>query len=122
MGRGNFNNLTKFCKRMSKQNFRATLEEYGKQGVAALKASTPKDTGATADAWSYEIEQTPESINLYWTNTQSTKTGVPIVILLRWGHGTGNGGYVQGREFITPAIEPLFNEFLNSTWKEVVSS
>lgn len=120
--RGNFNNLNNFCKKMSKKDFKSVLHLYGQEGVEALRTSTPKDTGKTADSWSYEIIEDSKSINLAWTNTSSTINGVPIVILLRWGHATGSGGYVEGREFISPAIQPIFDRFVEVTWKEIVTS
>lgn len=122
MGHGDFSNITKFLTKMSKNNFRSTLEKYGQEGVEALKSSTPSLTGETANSWTYEISDGGESIELAWLNHKVTVNGVPIVVLLRWGHGTGTGGYVKGREFITPAIEPIFNRFLNDMWEEVIRS
>jgi len=122
VGKGNFNNLTKFLTKMSKRDFKDLLNDYGREGLEALKSETPKDTGKTADAWAYEITETPKAIELAWTNTEATENGVPIVILLRWGHVTGSGGYVEGREFISPVVQPIFDKFVNTMWEEVVSS
>jgi len=107
---------------MSKRDFKDLLNDYGREGLEALKSETPKDTGKTADAWAYEITETPKAIELAWTNTEATENGVPIVILLRWGHVTGSGGYVEGREFISPVVQPIFDKFVNTMWEEVVSS
>ena len=99
---------------------RTVLEEYGRKGVAALSAATPVDTGETASSWSYEIIQNDEYITLTFVNNNKTITGIPIPILLQYGHGNGVGGYVQGRDFINPVIQPIFEEIANKAWKEIV--
>ena len=94
------------------------LDKYGKRGVAALSAATPVDTGLTASSWSYGIERSNGSttINFYNSNIQN---GVPIAIILQYGHGTRNGGWVQGRDYINPAIQPIFDELASEAWREV---
>lgn len=104
---------------VSKHNL-SLFEKYGREGVAALSAATPVDTGATASSWDYKIVQNEQSISLVFVNNNKTTTGIPIAILLQYGHGNGRGGYVQGRDFINPAIQPLFDELADKLWKEVI--
>lgn len=104
---------------VSKHNL-SLFERYGREGVAALSAATPVDTGATASSWDYKIVQNEQSISLVFVNNNKTSTGIPIAILLQYGHGNGRGGYVQGRDFINPAIQPLFDELADKLWKEVI--
>lgn len=102
------------------ENAKRVLDKYGREGVAALSAATPVDTGETASSWNYEVVQNGESVALIFTNNNKTKTGTPIAILLQYGHGNGNGGYVQGRDYINPAVRPIFDEIADRAWKEVV--
>lgn len=94
------------------------LNKYGKRGVEALASATPKDTGKTAVSWSYEIthDRNGSTISFLSSNIQN---GVPIAVILQYGHGTRNGGYVQGRNYIDPAIQPIFDDIVNEAWKEV---
>ena len=98
----------------------SVLDECGKMGVDALVSGTPKDTGKTAASWSYETEVGPTMSTIYWTNDNVTHDGDPIVILLQMGHGTGTGGYVAGRDFINPAMKPVFDAIEDKVWKAVV--
>ena len=91
---------------------------YGEKGVSALASATPVDTGKTAESWQYKIEQTKGSIRIYWTNT-NVNNGVPIAIIIQTGHGTGTGGYVQGRDYINPAIRPIFDNIANDVWRDI---
>ena len=91
-------------------------------GVDALRAATPVDTGITADSWSYEVKATPWKVQIFWTNSNVTPQGTPIVILLQYGHGLSNGGYVQGMDFINPATRPIFEHISEDVWKEVVNA
>ena len=102
------------------KNARMVLDRYGREGVAALSAATPVDTGETASSWSYTVEQTSKSVALVFTNNNKTTTDIPIAILLQYGHGNGKGGYVQGRDYINPAVRPIFDEIADKAWKEVV--
>ena len=88
--------------------------------MAALASATPRDTGKTANSWNYEIEQDKDSVSISFYNT-NIQNGVPIAIILQYGHGTRNGGWVQGRDYINPAIQPIFDEIVKSAWKEVTS-
>ena len=120
--RGNFNNIDNFLHKMINNNFLEYLNKCGEQGVAALASVTPVNSGETASSWSYSIEETSKSTNLYWTNSKVTVNGTPIVILLKYGHATGTGGYVRGYDFIDPSIQPIFNSFVNQMWNEVTTS
>lgn len=116
--RGDFKNLTSFLER-SKEAFNlGILDKYGRQGVAALKASTPKDTGKTADSWYYRINRNNGTVSLSFHNSNINK-GVPIAIILQYGHATGNGGYVEGVDYINPALQPVFQKLADEAWKEV---
>ena len=99
--------------------YKKVLEKYGKIGVDALKAATPVDSGETASAWDYEISSNNGIISIAWTNSKVIRDGTPIVILLQYGHGTNKGGYVKGRNFINPAIKPIFDRIAEDTWAEV---
>ena len=116
--KGNFKNIEKFfdgAKNRLPQRIRSVLDRYGRQGVAALQMYTPKDSGETANSWKYEIF----NLGIAWINTNVTSNGTPIAILLQYGHGTKNGGYVQGRDYINPALQPIFDEIADNCWKEV---
>ena len=115
---GSFKNTERFLSRESKLNVRNVLERYGKQGVAALASATPVDSGLTANSWGYEVHVSKNSYSIVWTNSNIVN-GVPIAILLQYGHATKNGGYVQGRDYINPAIRPIFDRIAEELWKEV---
>lgn len=95
------------------------VEALAREGVAALSAATPSESGLSASSWDYEIERNGLNLTIRWTNNHISKTGTPIVIMLQHGHGTGTGGYVQGRDFINPAIAPIFDRIAEGVWKEV---
>lgn len=94
------------------------LEKYGRMGVEALSAATPRDTGLTADSWYYEVRESKDRYELVFLNSNVNK-GVPIAIILQYGHGTRNGGYVEGRDYINPALKPIFDELAEKVWREV---
>lgn len=119
--RGNFKNTEKFFSRMMNWHFENKLESYGKQGVAALASATPVDTGLTANSWNYEIVRGGNTYSIVWTNSNVNK-GVNIALILQLGHGTRNGGYVVGRDYINPAIQPVFEKMANDLWTEVVNA
>ncbi len=96
------------------------LERYGRAGVSALAAATPKDSGLTAASWGYEITHNRKETAIIFTNS-NISNGVNIAIILQYGHGTGNGGYVAGRDYINPAIQPIFDKMANEAWREVTS-
>lgn len=120
--RGSFKNTDRFLKRMRNQDQYKGLESLARRGVDALSSSTPMDTGLSADSWGYEVFVGRREVQIQWTNSSITKTGTPVVILLQYGHGTGTGGYVQGIDFINPALRPVFDEIANAVWKVVTSS
>lgn len=118
--KGNFKNTEKFFDRIMHRSYKDILASYGERGVKALAAATPKDTGKTADSWTYTIEEGKGTVSIVWSNTNVNK-GLNIAVLLQYGHGTRNGGYVQGRDYINSALQPLFDEIANKAWEEVVS-
>lgn len=118
--KGDFSNLSKYLERLKETARLGILDKYGREGVAALASATPVDTGLTASSWYYEIERTKNSISLNFGNS-NIQNGVPIAIILQYGHGTGTGGWVEGRDYINPAIQPIFDKIANDAWKEVTS-
>lgn len=118
---GDFKNLEKFLQKASKMDFFQNLERYAREGVSALASATPVDSGETAASWDYEIRTTKNEISIYWTNS-NVNNGIPIAVLIQYGHGTKNGGYVLGRDYINPAIRPIFDKIADSVWKEVTST
>ena len=116
--KGNFSKLTRFLEKAKNVVRIGDLDKYGREGVAALSSATPVDSGLTASSWYYKVEHTNGSakINFYNSNIQN---GVPIAIILQYGHGTGNGGWVQGRDYINPAIQPIFDKIAENAWREV---
>ena len=119
--KGSFKNTEKFLQSMSKGDIFRSLDKYGQEGVVALSAATPSESGATAAAWSYEVTKGRGQYSISWTNGHIVG-GVPVVILLQYGHGTGTGGYVQGRDFINPALKSIFDRIANDVWKAVTSA
>ena len=116
--KGSFKNSEKFfegIKKLLPQKINSILNEYGRHGVAALQSVTPKDSGTTSDSWSYSLIP----MGIVWSNSNATNEGTPIAILLQYGHGTRNGGYVQGRDYINPAVRPIFDKIADACWKEV---
>lgn len=115
---GNFNHTERFLTGAKKLSIKRILESYGEEGVRALSEATPVDSGLTASSWSYKIEYSKGSYSIYWTNA-NVVDGVPIAILIQYGHGTGTGGYVKGVDYINPAMRKIFEEIANSAWQEV---
>lgn len=116
--KGNFQNTEKFLKRMSKGEIFRSLQKYGQEGVSALSSVTPTESGRTASSWDYEVRIRRGSASIVWKNTNTVK-GTNIAIILQYGHGTGTGGYVQGRDYINPAIKPVMDRIANDVWKEL---
>jgi hypothetical protein len=119
---GSFDRTDSFLSRMSSRDIVSNLETYAQAGVNALESATPTETGETAGSWYYEIEGGGLDFIIRWCNRHLDSEGVPIVIMLQLGHGTGTGGYVQGRDFINPAMSGIFDEIANDAWKEVTSA
>lgn len=118
--KGDFSKTEKFLKKSFGRDYLDVLEKYAQQGVAALSAATPIDSGRTAISWEYEIIQNDSSISILWKNINTNK-GVNIALILQYGHGTRNGGYVSGRDYINPALQPIFDKMADAAWKEVTS-
>lgn len=118
--RGNFQKTDKFLHKIVQFHYAKKLRHYGEKGVAALKAATPKDTGLTAESWSYEIVEEEGRTAIYWRNSNFVN-GVPIALVIQYGHATRNGGFVEGVDYIPPTVRPIFNQMAKEVWKEVVS-
>lgn len=119
--RGDFSKLTKYLERVKNCVKVGDLDRYGRAGVAALSSATPVDSGLTANSWYYKIENSKGSAKISFYNS-NIQNGVPIAIILQYGHGTRNGGWVQGRDYINPAIQPIFDEIVNEAWREVTKT
>lgn len=115
---GDFSKLTRYLEGVKGAVNLSLLDKYGREGVAALASATPVDSGETANSWYYEIERKNGSATISFYNS-NIQNGVPIAIILQYGHGTGTGGWVQGRDYINPAIQPIFDKIANEAWKEV---
>ena len=116
--KGDFSNLTRFLERAKEVVHMGDLDKYGRAGVEALASATPVDSGETANSWYYEITNSKGSAKITFNNS-NIQNGVPIAIILQYGHGTGTGGWVEGRDYINPAIQPIFDEIANNAWREV---
>lgn len=116
--KGDFSKLTHYLEKVKEIVKLGDLDKYGREGVAALASATPVDTGLTASSWRYEIQHRNDSVSIAFYN-DNIQNGVPIAIILQYGHGTRNGGYVQGRDYINPAIKPIFDKITEDAWKEV---
>ena len=116
--KGNFNKLTIYLEKAKKTARLGDLDKYGRKGVAALASATPVDTGLTASSWYYEIKRQNGVVVLNFCNS-NINNGVPIAIILQYGHGTRNGGWVEGRDYINPAIQPIFDQIAKDAWREV---
>lgn len=119
--KGDFSKTTSFLERAKQAFHLGCLDKYGRKGVEALKAATPVDSGLTADSWYYEIENKKGSATLNFKNS-NVHDGVLIAIIIQLGHATGNGGWVEGQDYINPAIKPIFDELANEAWREVTKS
>lgn len=116
--RGSFDKTEKMLQAAIANQYRDVLSQYAQQGVAALSAATPKDTGLTAASWSYEIETSGSNTTIWWKNS-NIGTGVNVAVILQYGHATKNGGYVQGIDYINPALKPVFDSIADAAWREV---
>ena len=115
--KGDFSKTTSFLKRAKDKVYLEDLDKYGRQGVAALASATPIDSGKTASSWYYKIENTKESAKITFYNS-NVQNGVAIAIILQYGHGTRNGGWVEGRDYINPAVQPIFDKIVDDAWRE----
>lgn len=119
--KGDFSKTTSFLTKLRQQRVFANLDKYGKEGVEALASATPVDTGVTAKSWYYKIENTKTGTTLTFHNS-NIQNGVPIAIVLQYGHATRNGGWVEGRDYINPTIQPIFDKIAEKAWGEVTKS
>lgn len=118
---GSFDKTLKFLATLQKLDIKKICDNQAQKGVRALIASTPKDSGIAANSWSYEIEHTASSTTIWWKN-RDVENGFPVALMLQYGHGTGTGGWVQGKDYINPAMRPIFDEIAETVWKAVTSA
>lgn len=116
--KGDFSKTSRRLERLKEVARLGILDKYGQEGVAALASATPVESGQTANSWYYTIERTNSSVAIRFNNSHINQ-GVPIAIILQYGHGTGTGGWVEGRDYINPAIRPIFDRIKNDVWREV---
>ena len=116
--KGDFSKLNRYLERVKESAKIGVLDKYGREGVAALASATPVETGKTANSWYYDIKRQNGSVSIEFKNS-NIKDGIPIAVILQYGHGTGTGGWVQGRDYINLAIQPIFDKIADSAWKEV---
>ena len=119
--KGDFSKTYGFLERAKEVIKMGDLDKYGREGVIALSSATPENTGETANSWYYEIERKQRSARIIWKNSHMSE-GIPIAILLQYGHATKNGGFVQGRDYINPSMRPVFDSIAESAWKEVINN
>jgi hypothetical protein len=119
--RGSFRRTEKMLRSMQNLNFQQLLSQMGQAGVTALASATPKQSGLAASSWSYKIVQKGRVVSIIWTNSNE-ENGFPVAIMLQYGYGTGTGGYVQGRDYINPAMKPIFDKIAETVWKAVKSA
>lgn len=120
--KGNFFKQYKLQKRSTRKHMAAILDKYGQQGVEALKLATPRDTGKTANSWSYKVAETAHGARLDFINSNVVNDWFNVAIMLQYGHGTRTGGWVEGRDYINPALQPIFDDMAKRAWKEVMES
>lgn len=120
--KGSFDKTFTFLKRMREKKFLEKLDMYAQKGVEALRAATPKDTGKTAASWDYEITDDGNVLTVTWINTNVVNDWYNVALMIQYGHGTGTGGYVEGIDYINPALRPVFEEMAGKIWEEVNKS
>lgn len=116
--KGSFDRTEKYLSHLKLEKLLAVLNKYGQMGVSALSAATPSDSGETANSWYYTIKQSPGYYSIRWHN-RNNQNGFPVAVMLQYGHGTGTGGFVEGRDYIMPAIRPVFDQIADEAWREV---
>lgn len=119
--KGNFSKTTRYLEKVKRTGKLVDFDKYGREGVAALASATPKDSGKTSESWYYEIKKENGQVVISFCNS-NIQNGVPIAIIIQYGHGTGTGGWVEGRDYINPSIRPIFDRLANDVWGEVTSS
>ena len=118
--KGDFSKLSRYLEKAKGVIRLGELDKYGREGVAALASATPVESGQTARSWYYKVERSKESVSINFYNS-NIQNGVPIAIILQYGHGTGTGGWVHGRDYINPAVQPIFDRLANEAWREVTN-
>lgn len=118
---GSFDKTEKFLQAMIKLDIGKILAAEAQKGVAALSKATPQDSGRAATSWGYKIEKSSSSVTIGWTNSD-VESGFPVALMIQYGHGTGTGGYIQGRDYINPAMRPIFDQIAETVWKAVTSA
>lgn len=118
---GDFNKTTKALEYMQSGRMFDNLEHYGREGVDALSSASPVDTGRLSHSWGYQIGYTHETVSISWFTTD-IENGLNIAIIVQYGHGTGTGGWVEGQDYINPAMRPLFDRILNDIWRQVTNA
>jgi|SRR4051794_2003244 hypothetical protein len=113
--------MERFLHKMQRLDVRSTLEPLAQQGLQALRDATPRDSGVAASSWDYNINMSGGKTTISWINSD-VENGFPVAIMLQYGHGTGTGGYVAGRDYINPALKPVFDQIANEVWKVVTSA
>lgn len=119
--KGDFKRTDSFLAKLLKRDIHSSLDKYGQKGVAALSSATPTETGLASSSWWYEVKKEGRGYSITWLNSD-VENGFPVAIMLQYGYATGTGGYVQGRDYINPAIQHIFDEIAESVWKEVTSA
>lgn len=119
--KGSFKNTKKFFNNLINRKYKEVLSKYGEMGVQALAANTPIDSGKTASSWYYEIVDDKDGLSVVWKNSNVQKGYFNVALMLQYGHGTRNGGYVAGRDYINPSLQPIFDKMAEAAWKEVRS-
>jgi hypothetical protein len=117
---GSFDKTTAYLERLKAKKMFDNLERFGRVGVQALSGATPRETSETANSWDYEIVRKKDKVTIHWKNTHEDN-GVNIAVIIQYGHGTGTGGFVQGRDYINPAMRPVFDQILNDVWRQVTN-
>ena len=120
--KGNFNKTESILEKILNMFYLGRLDYYGELGVSALKSVTPKDTGKTAASWDYEIARGDGKVSIYWTNGNLDSNSMPVAVILQYGHATRNGGWVEGIDYINPAMKPVFQKIADDAWKEATKS
>ena len=120
--KGDFKKTFKFLRAMKEKQFLKNLDKYGQMGVDALAAATPKRTGLTAESWTYDITDNGEQLIISWNNTNVQKGYYNVALMIQYGHGTGTGGWVEGIDYINPALKPVFDKIADAVWMEVKNS
>lgn len=119
--KGDFSKTKKYLYRSKAQDFYSSIERLAQMGVDALASATPYDTGHTASCWTCNVKLSAKEVTIEWCNSNLNNNWFPVAIMLQYGHGTGTGGFVQGKDYINPAIQPIMDEIADAVWKEVCS-